>query len=43
MLARIAASLTQHLPIVSEVREVWLMEEAADGHWDRAATFALGE
>jgi 2'-5' RNA ligase len=42
-LAQIAASLRPYLPIESDVREVWLMEEAADGHWDRAATFTLGE
>ena len=40
-MAEITASLTRHLPIESDVREVWLMEEAADGHWERAATFPL--
>ena len=40
-LAEIGASLHGHLPMESEVDEVWLMEEAADGHWERAATFAL--
>jgi 2'-5' RNA ligase len=43
VLAEIGASVTQHLPIETEVREVWLMEEAADGKWGRTATFALGE
>jgi 2'-5' RNA ligase len=42
VLAEIATSLVRHLPLETEVREVWLMEEAADGHWDRAATFPLG-
>ena len=41
-MAEITASLMRHLPIESDVREVWLMEEAADGHWERAATFPLG-
>lgn len=40
--ARIAAMLARYLPFESAVREVWLMEETADGRWDRAATFALG-
>jgi 2'-5' RNA ligase len=43
VLAHIAASLKRHLPIETDVNEVWLMEEAADGHWDRAATFPLRE
>ena len=42
VLAEMTASLVKHLPIESEVREVWLMEEAADGHWVHAATFPLG-
>jgi 2'-5' RNA ligase len=42
VLAGIVASLAEYLPIESDVREVWLMEEAADGRWERAATFALG-
>jgi 2'-5' RNA ligase len=41
--ARIAGLVKGHLPIATDVREVWLMEEAADGHWERAATFALRE
>ena len=41
-LAEITTSLVTYLPIEADVREVWLMEEAADGHWDRAATFPLG-
>lgn len=43
VLTEIAASLVKHLPIRADVREVWLMEEAADGHWNRAATFLLGQ
>jgi 2'-5' RNA ligase len=41
VLAEIAASLERLLPIETTVREVWLMEEAEDGHWDHIATFAL--
>jgi 2'-5' RNA ligase len=43
VLAEIATSLEPLLPIETTVREVWLMEEAEDGHWEHAATFALGE
>jgi 2'-5' RNA ligase len=43
VLAEIAASLEPLLPIETTVREIWLMEEAEDGHWHRTATFALGE
>jgi 2'-5' RNA ligase len=42
VLTPITASLRQYLPLETDVHEVWLMEEAADGHWDRAATFPLG-
>ena len=42
VLAEIGASLAEHLPIETDVREVWLMEEAASGRWGRTATFALG-
>jgi hypothetical protein len=41
VLAGIAASLVRHLPIETNVSEVWLMEEAADGRWHRTATFPL--
>jgi hypothetical protein len=41
VLDEIAASLVRHLPIETQVRGVWLMEEAADGRWHRAATFPL--
>ena len=41
VLSEIAASLVRYLPIETEVREVWLMEEAADGRWHRTATFPL--
>jgi 2'-5' RNA ligase len=40
-LAAIAEALVPALPILTTVREAWLMEEAADGHWDRVATFPL--
>ena len=43
VLAEITVSLVRHLPIHTDVREVWLMEEdVRDGHWERAATFPLG-
>lgn len=41
--ARVAATLARFLPFEADVREVWLMEETADGRWDRAATFAVGQ
>jgi 2'-5' RNA ligase len=41
-LGRIATTLERFLPIETDVREVWLMEEDADGHWVHAATFPLG-
>jgi 2'-5' RNA ligase len=40
---RIAAALERYLPLETDVREVWLMEEEADGRWTHAATFPLGE
>ena len=42
VLDEIAASLADSLPLEADVREVWLMEEAAGGNWERAATFPLG-
>jgi 2'-5' RNA ligase len=41
VLDRIAASLAAHLPIETDVTEVWLMEEGADGRWHRSTTFLL--
>ena len=43
VLERIAAALERYLPLETDVREVWLMEEEADGRWTHAATFPLGE
>jgi 2'-5' RNA ligase len=40
--AEIAAALERLLPISTLVREVWLMEEARDGHWHLATRFPLG-
>jgi 2'-5' RNA ligase len=40
---RIAAALERYLPLETDVREVWLMEEEVDGRWTHAATFPLGE
>ena len=41
VLAEIGVSLADHLPIETDVREVWLMEESPDGRWGRTATFTL--
>jgi 2'-5' RNA ligase len=42
VLADIARQLTPALPLVTQVREVWLMEELAAGGWSHTATFPLG-
>jgi 2'-5' RNA ligase len=42
VLADIAQQLTTALPLVTQVREVWLMEELAAGGWSHTATFPLG-
>jgi 2'-5' RNA ligase len=41
VLGQIAAALERFLPLETDVREVWLMEEEADGRWTHAATFPL--
>jgi 2'-5' RNA ligase len=43
VLGRIASALARFLPLETDVREVWLMEEEADGQWTHAATFPLGD
>lgn len=40
--AEIAGALERLLPIQTIVREVWLMEEERDGHWQLARRFPLG-
>jgi 2'-5' RNA ligase len=42
VLATVGAALRPALPIVTHIREAWLMEEEPDGRWHRTATFALG-
>ena len=42
VLARVGATLAPCLPIVTDMREVWLMEEQTDGHWIRTVAFPLG-
>jgi 2'-5' RNA ligase len=42
VLAEVAQALPPLLPITTTVREVWLMEETAQGRWARTASFPLG-
>jgi 2'-5' RNA ligase len=42
VLADIARQLEASLPLVTRVREVWLMEELETGGWSRTATFPIG-
>ncbi len=42
VLAAVAQALPAVLPIMTRVREVWLMEETAAGRWERTATFPVG-
>jgi 2'-5' RNA ligase len=37
----VEAALTRHLPIAADVREVVLLEEQQDGHWQARARFPL--
>jgi len=41
VLAAVEATLRPTLPVVTDVYEVWLMEEEPDGRWHRAAVFPL--
>jgi hypothetical protein len=42
VLGAVGQALRPALPITTEVREVWLVEEAPDGRWQRTAVFPLG-